>query len=47
MSDVEWNLVEAMSPQEAMAHMMAVQARQRGDLTNLLIDSGCVRINEE
>jgi len=47
MSDVEWNLVEAMSPQEAMAHMMAVQARQRGDPTNLLIESGCVRVNEE
>ena len=47
MSDDEEYLVEAMNPQEVMAHQMAVQTRQRGDPTDLLIENGYLRVSEE
>ena len=47
MSDGEEDLVEAMSPQEVLVRQIVVQARHRGDPTNLLVASGCVRVNVE
>ena len=47
MSDEEEDRVEAMSPQEVMDYQMRIQAREKGDPIDFLIERGCKRASEE
>ena len=47
MSDDEEDMVEVMRPQEVMDHHRRVQARQRGDPSDFLIEKGCERVSDK
>ena len=47
MSDEEEDRVEAMSPQEVMDHQRRVQARQRTDPPDFLIERECERVSDK
>ena len=46
-SDEEEERVGAMSLQEVMDHKMMIEAREKGDPIDILIERGCKRVSEE
>ena len=47
MSDEEEDRVEAIRPHEVMDYQMRIQAREKGDPIDFLIERGCKRVSEE